>query len=127
MTGVRMRSSCRLSAVLSVAVLAVGTANAENTPHLNLNLSWGHTSPAASPFYIQFLGQNVMIDRHTDQDLESGRGEHEDKGESDTGLVRLQVLKQPPHQLPVDVSYFEFFALMAHGFRMCSSSSISCF
>lgn len=72
MTGARMRNSCGLSAVLSVAVLAVGAANAENVLHLNLNLSWGHTSPASSPFHIQFLGQNVTIDRHTDQDLESG-------------------------------------------------------
>ena len=62
----------KLSAVLGVVFLALGTTPAATMQSLDVSLSWGHRSPAARAFHIQCLGQDVTIDGYAAHDMEAG-------------------------------------------------------
>src|SRR5208283_1190872 len=60
--------------------LFVGTASAAQTRaaapenQLTLHLSWGHTSPKSTAFYVKLLGDHVSLANPMGEGLEPGEG-----------------------------------------------------
>ena len=57
---IRWRSSLVL-AIVSAAAWTIAIHGAEPLKQLPLHLSWGHTSPAHSSFYVRLVGEKVAI------------------------------------------------------------------